>query len=93
MKKMNLFNTITIAARRAASNVCSGARRLALAVVPESVQRRFTDFGNWLTGCVEPTQIPHVLDERAEHVRRNYPPRPLFDIRESAFALREFTRV
>ena len=51
---MNWFKRITSTARQAASNVLFGARRLASAVVPESIQRRFTNFGNWLT-YVEPT--------------------------------------
>ena len=49
---MSWFNRITSTASRAASNVLSGPRRLASSVIPESVQRRVTDFGNWLTGRV-----------------------------------------
>ena len=40
--------------------------RLASSVIPEPVQRRVTDFDNWLTG---PEQIPQVLNEIVEHVR------------------------
>ena len=35
---------------RISSNVLSGARRLASAVKPESIQRRVSDFSNLLTG-------------------------------------------
>ena len=87
----SLFKNIASAARSATTNNLSGARRLGSAVVPESVQRRFTDFDIWLTVYAEPTQIPQVLDEIVEHVRENYPPRPSFHI--SASALSEFTRV
>ena len=38
---MSWFNRIS-------SNVLSGARRLASAVVPQSVQRRFADLGIWI---------------------------------------------
>ena len=85
---MSLFDRMRSAARRAASNVYSGARQLPSAVVPEPIQSR-----NWLSGNVETTQIPQVLDEITEHVGRNCPPRPLFDIRDIASALGEFTRV
>ena len=47
---MSWFNRIRSTASRAASNFLSGARRLASSVIPESVQRRVTDFGNWLSG-------------------------------------------
>ena len=79
---MSLFNRIL-----------SGARRLASAVIPESVQRRVTDFGNRLTGYVGPVQKSQVLNEIVEHVRANYPPRQSLEIGESDSALREFTRV
>ena len=78
---------------RRASNVLSGARLVASSVIPESVQRRVTDFVNWLTGRVEPDQTLQVLDELVEHVRTNYLPRQSFEIRESDSALMEFTRV
>ena len=63
---------------RAASNVLSGARRLASSIIPESVQRRLTDFGNWITGYVGPEQTSRILNKIAEHVRMNYPPRQSF---------------
>lgn len=40
---------------------------------------------------MEPTQINQVLDEVTEHVRRNYPPRQAFEVREARSALRRFT--
>ena len=43
---MSWLNRFRITASRAASNVLSGARRLASSIIPESVQRRLTDFGN-----------------------------------------------
>ena len=55
--KMSWLNRITSTASRAASNFVSGARRLASSVIPEPVQRRVTDFGNWLTGRVGPEQM------------------------------------
>ena len=58
---MSWFNRIRSTASRTASNVLSGVRRLALSVIPESVQRRVTDFGNWLTGRVGPDQTPQVF--------------------------------
>ena len=79
--------------RSTASRAASGARRLASAVIPESVQRRVTDFGNWLTGHVGPEQTSRVLNEIVEHVRTNYPPRQSIEVGESDSALREFTRV
>ena len=79
---MSLFNRLT-------SNVLSGARRLA-SNITESVRRRVTDFGNWITGYVGPEQTPQVLREIAEHVRVNYPPRQPLEVRESNSALREF---
>ena len=57
------------------------------------MQRGITDFGNWLTGRVEPEQIPQVLDEITEHVKTNYPPRQPFEVREGNSALRNFARV
>ena len=36
----------------------SGVRRVASSVIPESVQRRVIDFGNWLIGRVGPEQTP-----------------------------------
>ena len=90
---MSWFNRIRSATSRLASNTLSGARRLASNIIPESVQRRITDFGNWLTGHVGPDQTPQVLNEIVEHVRTNYPPRQPFDVREGNSALRNFTRV
>ena len=90
---MSWLNRIRSTASRAASNVLSGARRLALSVIPEPVQRRVTDFGNWLTGRVGPEQTPQVLNEIVEHVRTNYPPRQSFEVREINSALRNFARV
>ena len=90
---MSWLNRIRRTASRAASNVLSGARRLALSVIPEPVQRRVTNFGNWLTGRVGPEQTPQVLDEIVEHVRMNYPPRQSFEVRKSNSALRNFARV
>ena len=84
---MSWFNRIRSTASRAASNVLSGARRLASSVIPESVQsctqRRVTDFGNWLTGHVGPEQTSQVLNEIVEHVRTNYPQRQSFEVGES----------
>ena len=85
-------NTLS-GARRLATNTLSGARRLASNIIPESVQRRMTDFGNWLTGHVGPDQTTQVLDEITEHVRTNYPPRQPFEVREGNSALRNFARV
>ena len=82
---MSLFNRLT-------SNVLSRARRLA-SNITESVRRRVTDFGNWITGYVGPGQTLQVLREIAEHVRANYPPRQPLEVRESNSALREFARV
>ena len=90
---MSWLNRIRSTASRAASNVLSGARRLASNVIPESVQRRVTDFGNWITGYVGSEQISRVLNEIVEHVRTNYPPRQSFEVRESNSALRNFARV
>ena len=90
---MSWLNTIRSTASRAASNVLSGARRLVSSVIPEPVQRKVTDFGNWLTGRVWPEQTPQVLNEIVEHVRTNYPPRQSFEVRKSNSALRNFARV
>ena len=89
---MSWFNRIRSATSRLATNTLSGARRLA-SNIRESVQRSITDFGNWLTGRVEPEQIPQVLNEITENIRRDYPPRQSFEVRESNSALRNFTRV
>ena len=91
--KMSWFNRIRSATSRLASNALSGARRLASNIISESVQRRITDFGNWLTGRVGPEQTPQVLNEIVEHVRANYPPRQSFEVRESNSALRNFAKV
>ena len=90
---MSWLNRIRSTASRAASNVLSGVRRLASNVIPETVQRRVTDFGNWITGYVGPEQTSQVLNEIVEHVRTNYPPRQSFEVRESNSALRKFARV
>ena len=79
---MSWLNRIRSTASRAASNVLSGARRLALSVIPEPVQRRLTNFGNWLTGRIGPEQTPQVLNKIVEYVRTNYPPRQSFEVRE-----------
>ena len=78
---MSWFNRFTSGARRLASNIT------------DSVRRRVTDFGNWLTGYVGPDQTSQVLREVAEHVRENYPPQQPFEVRESESALSEFARV
>ena len=90
---MSWLNRIRSTASSLGSNVLSGARQLALNIIPESVQRRVTDFGNWLTNRVGPEQTSQVLDEIVEHVRTNYPPRQSFEVRESESALRDFARV
>ena len=82
---MSWFNRLT-------SNVLSGARRFA-SNITDSVRRRVTDFGNWLTGYVGPDQTSQVLREVAEHVRENYPPQQPFEVRESESALSDFARV
>ena len=87
------FNRVRSATSRLASNALSGARRLASNITPESVQRRITDFCNWLTERVGPDQTPQVLNEIVEHVRTNYPPRQPFEARESNSALRNFAKV
>ena len=78
---MSWFNRFTSGARRLATNMTN------------SVRRRVTDFGNWLTGYVGPDQRSGVLREVAEHVRENYPPQQPFEVRESASALRNFARM
>ena len=78
---MSWINRFTSRARRLVSNIT------------DSVRRRVTDFGNWLTGYVGPDQTSQVLREVAEHVRENYPPQQPFEVIESASALRNFTRV
>ena len=90
---MSWRNRFRTTASRAASNVLSGARRLASSIIPESIQRRLTDFGNWITGYVGPEQTSRVLNEISEHVRTNYPPRQSFEVRQSNSALRRFARV
>ena len=90
---MSWLIRIRITASRAASNVLYGVRRLASSVIPESVQRRVIDFGNWPTGHVGPDQTPQVLNVIVEHVRANYPPRPSFEVGDSNSTLREFTRI
>ena len=78
---MSWFNRFTSGARRLATNMAN------------SVRRRVTNFGNWLTGYVGPDQMSRVLREVAEHVRENYPPQQPFEVRESASALRNFARM
>ena len=43
---MSWLNRIRITASTVASNALSGLRLVASSVIPESVQRRVTDFGN-----------------------------------------------
>ena len=64
---MSWLNRIRSTASRAASNVLYRTRRLASSITPESVQRRVTNFGNWLTSRIGSEKI-------VEHVRANYPP-------------------
>ena len=90
---MSWLDRIRSTASRVASNALSGVRRVASNVIPESVQRRVIDFGNWLTGHVGPEQTSQVLNEIVEHVRTNYPLRQSFGDRESNSALRNFARV
>ena len=75
---MSWLNRIRSTTSRLASSALSGLRRVASNIIPESVQRRVNDFGNWLTGRVEPEQTSQVLSEILEHVRTNYPPRQSF---------------
>ena len=90
---MSWLNRIKSTASRVASNALSGVRRVASSIIPESIQRRVSDFGNWLTNRVGPEQTSQVLNEIVEHVRTNYPPRQSFEVRESNSALRNFARV
>ena len=90
---MSWLNRMKSTASRVASSALSGLRRVASNIIPESVQRRVNDFGNWLTDRVGPEQTSQVLNEVVEHVRTNYPPRQSFEVRESNSALRNFTRV
>ena len=69
------------------------ASRLASSIIPQSVQRRLVDLGNLLINRVRPDQRLQALDENVERVRRNYPPRQPFEVRESNSALRNFARV
>ena len=78
---MSWFNRIRNTASRVASSASSGLRRVASNIIPESVQRRITDFANWLTDRVGPEQTLQVLNEIVEHVRTNYPPRQSFEVR------------
>ena len=70
---MSWFNRIRNTTSRLASSALSGVRQAASNIIPESIQRRLTNFGNWLTGRVGPEQTPQVLNEIVEHVRTNYP--------------------
>ena len=90
---MSWLNRIRSTTSRLTSSALSGLRRVASNIIPESVQRRENDFGNWLTGRVGPEQTSQVLNEIVEHVRKNYPPRQSFEVRESNSALRNFARV
>ena len=90
---MSWFNRIKNIASREATSALSGVGRVASNIIPESVQRRVTDFGNWLTGRVGPEQTSQVLNEIVERVRTNYPPRQSFEVRETNSALRNFARV
>ena len=72
---MSWLNRIRSTTSRLASSALSGLRRVASNIIPESVQRRVNDFGNWLTGRVGPEQTSQVLNEIVEHVRANYPPK------------------
>ena len=90
---MSWFNRIRSTASRVASSALSGIRRVASNIIRESVQRRVTNFGNWLTDRVGPEQTTQFLNEIVEHVRVNYPPRQPFEVRESNSALRNFAKV
>ena len=59
---MSWFNRIS-------SNILSGARRLASAVVPRSIQRKFADLGNLIYNSVGPEQ---TSQEVVEHVRATF---------------------
>ena len=78
---MSWFNRFTSGARQLATNMTN------------SVRRRVTDFGNWLTGYVGLDQTSRVLRQVAEHVRENYPPQQPFEVREGLSALRNFARM
>ena len=69
------------------------ASRLASSIIPQSVQRGLMDLGNLLISRVGPDQRLQALNEIVEHVRTNYPPRQLFEVRESDSALRGFAKV
>ena len=90
---MSWFNRIRNIGSRLASSALSGVGRVDSNIIPESVQRRVSYFGNWLTGRVGPEQTSQVLNEIVEIVRTNYPPRRSFEVRETNSALRNFTRV
>ena len=90
---MSWFNRIRSTSSRVASSALSGIRRVASNIIPESVQRRVTDFGNWLTDRVGPDQTTQVLNEIVEHVTVSNPPRQPFEVRESNSTLRNFARV
>ena len=90
---MSWFNRIKSTASRVASTALSGVRRVSSNIIPESVQRRVTDFGNWLIDRVGPEQTAQVLNEIVEHVRVNNPPRQPFEVRDSNSALKNFARV
>ena len=81
-KNMSWFNRIR-----------NTASRLASSIIPQSVQRGLMDLGNLLISHVGPDQKLQALNEIVEHVRTNYPPRQLFEARESDSALRGFARV
>ena len=51
------------------------------------------DLGNLLINRVRPDQRLQALDKIVERVRRNYPPRQSFEVRERNSALRNFTTV
>ena len=87
---MSWFNRIRNITSRLSSSGLSGVGRVASNIIPESVQRRVKDFGNWLISRVGPEQTSQVLNEI---VRTNYPPRQSFEVRETNSALRNFARV
>ena len=58
---MSWFNRIRSTASKLASSALSGVRRVASNIIPESVQRRVTDFGNWLTDRVGPEQTSQTI--------------------------------
>ena len=71
---MSWFHRIRSTASRVASTALSRIRRVASNIIPDSVQRRVNDFGNWLIDRVGPEQTVQVLNEMVEHVRTNQPP-------------------